>query len=79
MKNFLAGMLFATVMFWLGVYVAEAATSETTLTVVIQDEISSSSTINMSASVPCNEINCPVEQLSTWSKVVNWFRTLWNG
>ena len=78
MKNFLLGMITIIIFFLLGVAVSQAATAETTVTVVIQDEVSSSSTINVSASVPCNEINCaePVEEQSLWSKITNWFKNL---
>lgn len=71
-------MITIIIFFLLGVAVSQAATAETTVTVVIRDEVSSSSTINVSASVPCNEINCtePIEEQSLWSRFVSWITNL---
>lgn len=53
---------------------AEAATTETTVTVVVFDEVSSAS---VTASVPCNEVNCKEEvEQSWWEEVKSWFADL---
>ena len=59
-----------------GVMVANAQTAQTTVTVVIVDEVSSA---NVTATVPCNEVNCPeveVEQVSWWGGIINWFKSI---
>lgn len=68
----LAGQLLFT-------HFAGAATAETTVTVVITEEVSSAA---VTASVPCNEVNCPLEEtqeveVSWWQGVKNWFAGLW--
>jgi len=69
----LLGMFFV-----LGLSVANAQSVQTTVTVEIVDEISSAS---VTASVPCNEINCPQEEVEVgfFTRVANWFSNLWTG
>lgn len=59
--------------------IAQSATAETTLTVVITEEISSSQHTGVYAAVACNEINCPdattiesVEIQSWWQRFLTW-------
>ena len=69
---------FASCFLVLGLSVANAQSVQTTVTVEIVDEISSA---GISASVPCNEVNCPQEEVEVgfFTSIVNWFSDLWTG
>lgn len=68
-------IIFAAVwiVFWGGLYLQlHAAEVETTVNVVITEEISSA---QVSAAVACNEFNCPERQPETqtwWERFVEW-------
>lgn len=60
---------------------AEAASAQTTVTVVIDDEISSHNA-QVWAEVPCNEVNCPesepiVGEITLWQRITGWWNGLW--
>ena len=82
MKNFWTGIIIGIIIGALslvaGVLIASAATAETTVTVVITDEVSSAS---VTAEVPCNEVNCvPLEQqeeeVGFFQSIINLFKSL---
>lgn len=62
-----------------GVLVASAASAGTTVTVVINDEVSSA---NVTAAVGCNEVNCSAtstttqEEVGWFGRIINWFKNL---
>jgi len=79
MNNFWTGVCVGIVIGVLslicGVMVASAQTAQTTVTVVIVDEVSSAS---VTAAVPCNEVNCPEAEVEVgfWAGVINWFKSI---
>ncbi len=69
------GILIGALCFFGGVMTAKAESAQTTVTVVIQDEVS------VSASVPCNEVNCTetVDQtvsVGWWGRFTSWVKNL---
>jgi hypothetical protein len=70
------GILIGAFALFGGVMVASGQTAQTTVTVVIEDEISSA---DVTASVACNEVNCPDEEeveVGFWAGVISWFKSL---
>lgn len=61
---------------WLIERAEASTTAQTTVTVVIQEEVSSAS---VTASVPCNEVNCSeeVEEVGWFTRFKNWVAGLW--
>lgn len=79
MWNFILGMIFMALAFCVGIAAANAQESvQTTVTVVITEEVSSA---NVTASVPCNDVNCAAtttaQQSENWfGRIISWFKNL---
>lgn len=77
MDQFSKGLITGALIVFFAIGVAHITYAESipvTVTVEIVDEVSS-----VTAAVPCNEVNCPdeeVQQVGFFTSIINWFKNL---